>query len=379
MNDARSAAASAAFSACSDELQLRLLNAQLAYAAANSAYYRAALGGVGAFRQLRELRELPMMSEETIKTQGSRLSCVSAASVARIVSLLTSGTTDRPKRLFFTKNDLERTVAFFCEGMQWLTEPGMQVGIFFPGLSPDGLNDLLSRGLAAFNAKPVTYGPISDALRTAEALREASPEVLVGMPWQLRALAIALPQLRPHAVLLSADYVPETLRRFLRAQWCCPVLTHYGLTESGYGLAVQHPDAAGMYYRRSDFILEVIDPNSGAPLPYGEQGELVLTTLRREAMPLIRYRTGDLAVMTDKNKIARIPGRLGIADEFYQMQETLAPLPWLVDFTVGADAMLAHVTDRAPADCEQQLHALCGRKVHCEYSMCLFDAGKRIG
>ena len=362
----------------SDREQLQALNTQLAYAAAHSAYYRETLGAHSALRSLEELRTLPLTDENPIKTQGSRLSCVSAASVARIVSLRSSGTTDRPKRLFFTEGDLQRTMDFFCEGMQWMTAPGDRVGIFFPGEAPDGLNDLLSRGLAAFGAVPTRYGEVSDAAQTAERLRRDRPDVLVGMPWQIRALAIFIPELRPRSVLLSADFVPETLRVVIAERWRCPVLTHYGLTESGYGLAVQHPNADGMYYRCSDFYLEVIDPGTELPVPCGGEGELVLTTLRREAMPLVRYRTGDRAVMLDEKRIARIPGRIGIADEFYSLQETLAPLPWLVDYAEQDGGLIANVTAEAPEACEVLLAECTGKETTlCKRAGEILNGGKR--
>ena len=368
----------ASFTDVSDAAQLAALNAQLAYAASRSPYYREALAPLGTLRSLDGLRRAPFLTAEKLKTQGSRLSCVSAASIARIVSLRSSGTTDRPKRLFFTRGDLERTVDFFCEGMQWLSAPGDRVGVFFPAGSPDGICDLLCRGLERFGARPEAFGAIADAAASAEAVRRDAPDVLVGMPWQLRALALALPELRPKAVLLSADYVPQSLAAFIESVWRCPVAAHYGMTESGYGLAVQHPGAPGMYVRRSDFLLEVVDPASGAPLPFGAEGELVLTSLRREAMPLIRYRTGDRAVLADEKRIARVPGRLGIADEFYRMQERLAPLPWLTDYTQRADALCARLTPDAPADAEALLRERsgCGAVV-CERGSALFAAGKR--
>jgi phenylacetate-coenzyme A ligase PaaK-like adenylate-forming protein len=345
----------ASFTDVSDDEQGALLRAQLDYAAGHSPYYRAALGPFLPLSGADALRQLPFLTERELRAQGNRLVCVSAAEVARIVSLRSSGTVDAPKRLRFTRGDLQRTVDFFREGMQWLCGPGDRVGVFFPCAAPDGIGDLLCRALAAFGARPAAFGPVSDAAEAAARVRETAPDVLVGMPWQLRALALFLPALRPKAVLLSADYVPETLRRFLAARWQTEVVTHYGMTESGYGLAVQHPGVPGMYVRRSDFYLEIVDPASGAPLPYGTVGELVLTTLRREAMPLIRYRTGDLAVLSDQKKIARVPGRLGFADEFYRLQERLAPLPWLLDYVERDGALSAVVTAEAPPDAERRL------------------------
>lgn len=367
----------ASFTVVSDDEQLELLNAQLTYAAAHSPYHREVLGSAPQLTSLAQLRELPFMSVETLKAQGGRLSCVSAADVARIVSLRTSGTTEAPKRLFFTQGDLARTVDFFCEGMQWMSGRGDRVAIFFPGEGRDGLNDLLSRGLSAFGALPRVYGAVCDAAEMAALVAKECPNVMIGMPWQIRALAVCFPELRPETVLLSADYVPQSLCEFLEERWGCRALVHFGMTESGYGFAVQHPLQPGMYYRRSDFYAEIIDPQSGEPLPFGEVGELVFTTLRREAMPLIRYRTGDWAVMSDDKKIARIPGRIGNADGFYELQERLAPLPWLIDYAVKNGVMETHVTSNAPNDCAQQLALLSGCTVHCSVSMRMLVGGKR--
>ena len=56
--------------------------------------------------------------------------------------------------------------------------------------------------------------------------------------------------------------------------------------------------ADGLHVQEDHFLAEVIDPDSGGPVPAGEEGELVLTTLTKEALPLIRYRTGDLGSLT---------------------------------------------------------------------------------
>ena len=67
---------------------------------------------------------------------------------------------------------------------------------------------------------------------------------------------------------------------------------HYGSREIGLGGAVTCPAFCGMHLRENDMIAEIVDEH-GMVLPYGEWGELVLTTIQAEAMPLIRYRTGD--------------------------------------------------------------------------------------
>ena len=67
------------------------------------------------------------------------------------------------------------------------------------------------------------------------------------------------------------------------------------MTEMGLGGGVQCSARQGYHLREADLYFEIVDPHSGEPLPEGELGEVVFTTLTREGMPLIRYRTGDLS------------------------------------------------------------------------------------
>jgi hypothetical protein len=77
--------------------------------------------------------------------------------------------------------------------------------------------------------------------------------------------------------------------------WGCRVFNHYGMTEMGLGGGVECAALAGYHLREADLLFEVVDPESGEVLPEGEEGEVVFTTLTRRGMPLIRYRTGDIA------------------------------------------------------------------------------------
>ena len=77
--------------------------------------------------------------------------------------------------------------------------------------------------------------------------------------------------------------------------WRCRVNEHYGMTETALGGAVGCPVPGGYHIWASDLYYEIVDPDTGLPLPEGEEGETVVTTLMREAMPLIRYRTGDIS------------------------------------------------------------------------------------
>lgn len=343
-----------------EEERLRLLNSQISYARANSRAYATRLKNVPALYSFSELSSVPMLKEEDIRKEGTGLVCVSGAAVRRIVSARTSGTDGPVKRIFFTENDLERTKAFFEAGMGWMCRSGDRVAILLPNASPDGLSDLLAKALTRIGSKPVQYPVYQKDAEVAAGIIQQQPDVIVGYPWYVRFLSILYPQLRPKVVLLSADYVPTALKECINRAWGAKVLTHYGLTETGYGCAVEHPEGNGMYLRKQDLFAEIIDPKDEQVLQPGEKGELVLTTLRREAMPLIRYRTGDLAEMNLEGSITRIYGRLGERKEFYWEQEQFSELPWLYDYYKTKEGIIAEVTPEAPASAREIIQEICG-------------------
>lgn len=96
-------------------------------------------------------------------------------------------------------------------------------------------------------------------------------------------------------IFITMTNLPQSMIDYLAETWQCRVSTHYGLTESGWGLAVDCDVCSGYHYNEIDHIIEIVDPDTGAPLPYGEEGEVVLTNISRDCMPLVRYRTGDIA------------------------------------------------------------------------------------
>ncbi|MBQ7618398.1 MAG: phenylacetate--CoA ligase family protein, partial [Desulfovibrio sp.] len=123
------------------------------------------------------------------------------------------------------------------------------------------------------------------------------PHVLISSPQTLALLLEICPYgfHELEGVLSSADYLDPQLAQKIQTKWHCQLLNHYGLTEVCFGCAVECPAHHGMHLRALDLRLEIIDPQSKQPVPMGQVGEIVITTLRHTAMPLIRYRTGDIA------------------------------------------------------------------------------------
>jgi phenylacetate-coenzyme A ligase PaaK-like adenylate-forming protein len=275
--------------------QLDRLREALRYARERSSYYRRTLGGLdlAGIRSVKDLERLPFTGEEQLRNSPAELLCVSQQEVERIVTLKTSGTVGPPKRVFFSRDDMEATVAFFEYGMSAMVGAGQRAAVFMEGSRPDTVGDLLRRALGRIGVDTLIHGFIRDLGAAVETARRA--DCFIGMPVQMLQLCKEAPELRPAAALLSADYVPASIVETLERVWECPVLNHYGMTETGFGLGVQCLAREGCHLRDTDFLLEIVDPRTGEQLPQGEAGEVVISSLKLRAMPLVRYRTGDIS------------------------------------------------------------------------------------
>lgn len=284
---------------------------------------RQALRGAFYARHLREcdlditsvddLERLPFTTAEALRNWGDFL-CVSQGDVQRMVTLHTSGTTGQPKRLAFTDADLARTRDFFAVGMSQLVGAGQRLAVLLPGAErPDGVADLLRQALSAAGVEvlapppEVQVAPAADAGTCAEPgkalaqwLEQAKPHCLVAAPAQLALLLKHFPHRGPEGlagILTSAEPLDDALGLALRRAWQCEILDHYGLTETAYGCAVECPAHQGFHVRELDVLIEIVDISGRKVLAPGEEGEVVITTLQRQAMSLVRYRTGDVACL----------------------------------------------------------------------------------
>jgi phenylacetate-coenzyme A ligase PaaK-like adenylate-forming protein len=282
------------------QYQLRRLQETLAYARSHSPFYRALLAAFPhqPIQKLDDLLRLPFTTADDLCDQSLQFLCVSQSDVARVVTLQTWEA--RPKRLYFTDEDLELTVDFFHHGMSGIVQAGQKVLILMPGERPGSVGDLLARALARMGVQGIVHGLVQDPGRTVQKILEERVDCLVGIPVQVLSLArhSAGAQVPPgliKSVLLSSDYVAQTIVDEVAQVWGCSVFEHYGMTEMGLGGGVHCSAHEGYHLREADLFFEIIDPRTAQPVSEGEMGEVVFTTLTRRAMPLIRYRTGDLA------------------------------------------------------------------------------------
>ncbi len=334
--------------------QRLMLQETLAWARAKSSFYRKHLAGLSEreFRGLGDWCRIPFTTAEDIRQNPLHFLCVSQSEIKRVVTLHTSGTTGLPKRIYFTREDQELTVDFFHRGMSTLVGPGERVLILLPGERPGSVGDLLATGLQRLGASAVSHGPVQDYPQALQVMVREGIDALVGIPVQVLALARhSKRQAAPRSVLLSTDYVPDSIKKELHVIWGCEVYTHYGMTEMGFGGGVECEARQGYHMREADLYFEIVDPKTGKPLQDGERGEVVFTTLTRRGMPLIRYRTGDLSrfipepcpcgtvLKTMACLRGRIQGSVELAPgkvlTMADLDEALFPIEGLLDFSAA--------------------------------------------
>lgn len=283
--------------------RLDALRRTLHRAASLSRWYGRTLAGADLdLKSADDLRHLPFTTPDDLRDYREFL-CVPQGDVQRIVTLQTSGSTSVPKRIAFSENDLARTASFFATGMAQLVHSGQRLMVLLPGAQcPDGVTDLLRQALTPSGVDVVAGSPEATFESLRADLKRWHPECLVAAPHQLASLYAATEDdaFRSLAscvegIQSSGDILDPAVRDGLEVVLDCVVLDHYGMTETCFGGGVQCMARNGYHLRELDLFLEILDPVSGEPVPDGETGEIVLTTLNREAMPLIRYRTGDAA------------------------------------------------------------------------------------
>lgn len=267
----------------------------------NCPFYHERLAGVqtGAVHTPADLEHIPFTTADDLRSGPESFLCVSQDEVARAVTLASSGSNGPPKRLFFTAGDLERTIEFFQYGISPMLKEDETILAILPDSRPGGVGSLFSESISLIGGEtvlPVNPSYISTLLNL---LLDTQASCILGPAIQIHALArmleskgITINHVR--SVLLCWDVLPQASMQTISRVFGCEVFSHWGMTETCLGGGVDCRGGSGMHLREPDFFLEIINPATGKQVPDGHKGEIVLSTLSRRAMPLIRYRTGDV-------------------------------------------------------------------------------------
>jgi len=167
-----------------EQYQTEKLRQIIGYAQERSPFYRKLYENIdiSSLNSIDDIGGLPLIGAEDITRQGNQMVCLDQSQIKRIVTLTSSGSTSAPKRVFFSQDDLELTVDFFANGMATMTGEDERLMICMPCDKPDGIGDLLARGLERIGAKPYRYGAIFDYDDAAAVMQQLAPDCLVGIP-----------------------------------------------------------------------------------------------------------------------------------------------------------------------------------------------------
>ena len=213
-----------------------------------------------------------------------------------------SGTTGKPTTVGYTRADIgmwAEVMARSLAGAGTTDDDVVQVAYGY-GLFTGGLGAHYGAELIGASVIPISG---SNTQRQLMLMKDYGTTVLCATPsfvlylWDVaQQLEMDVTALPLRVGVLGAEPWSEAMRRDIEHKWNIKACDIYGLSEIiGPGVSCECVEAqAGLHICDDHFLPEIIDPETGEPLPDGEIGELVITTLTKEAMPLIRYRTGDI-------------------------------------------------------------------------------------
>jgi len=259
----------------------------------------------GALRSLDEVPELPFTLKEDFRdSYPFGLLAVPPEEVVRIH--MSSGTTGRPVVTGYTRSDLE----IWSECMERVLRAGgvgpadIVQNAYGYGLFTGGFGFHMGAERLGCTVVPTGSGVTQRQLMI---MRDLGTTVLACTPSYALVLAEALERDRAGAPpslrvgFFGAEPWSEGMRRQVQQGLDLEAFDIYGLTElGGPGVAVECSRHQGLHIFEDHFYAEAIDPGSGRPVPPGSEGELVLSSLRRQASPVIRYRTRDRTVLLDE-------------------------------------------------------------------------------
>lgn len=295
----------------------------------NVPFYREKFEALGLkpsdIQTLEDVQQLPFLQKKDLRAHYPfGLFAVDRSEIVRLHA--SSGTSGKPTVVGYTKNDVQmwsdlvaRAISLAGGKKGEILHNAYGYGLFTGGLGLHFGSEEL--GMATV---PVSGG---NTERQITLIEDFKPTVICGTPSYMLNIAerMELMGKDPRATsikygIFGAEPWSEEMRRTLEEKFDIKACDIYGLSEVlGPGIAMEcHEAQDGLHIAEDHFLVEVIDPETMQPVPDGEDGELVFTSLTKEAFPVIRYRTGDIASITHEPcacgrttaRMSRVKGRI---------------------------------------------------------------------
>lgn len=291
-----------------EALQLKRLQQVLQRVYHTVGFYRTAFDEAGVkpddIKSLADLSRLPFTTKQDLRDNYPfGLFAVPMSSVVRLHA--SSGTTGRSTVVGYTKRDIElwSELVARCFVAAGLNKNDIIQNAFGYGLFTGGLGIHYGAERLGASVVPMSGGNTKRQIMILQDFGPTAicctPSYALNLAEQGRAMGVDMRNLKLRVGIFGAEPWSDKIRDEIEKELGIMALNIYGLSEiMGPGVAMECTEGRnGMHIFEDHFLTEVIDPETGKPLPYGEKGELVFTTLTKEAFPLIRYRTRDITTL----------------------------------------------------------------------------------
>lgn len=307
------------------QLQLERLQSTLFRLSRNVPFYRRKFRELDfdpeELRSLEDLSKLPFTTKADLRDNYPYgMFAVPLREVVRLHS--SSGTTGKSVVVGYTRNDVKRWAKLAARVLTagGVTRDDVVQIAFNYGLFTGGFGFHYGAELLGASVIPSSSG---NTRRQIQIMQDYKTTALLCTPSYALHLAGSMEEagVNPNALdlkwgLFGAECWSETMRAEIQERLKITATDNYGLTEiMGPGVASECLERAGLHVNEDHFLAEVVDPETLTPAPLGEKGELVLTTLTKEAFPMLRFRTGDLTRL--------IPGACACGRTFLRMDRIL--------------------------------------------------------
>lgn len=319
-----------------EALQLKRLKETTARVYEKVPYYKKLFKSKGItprhIKTLKDVVMLPFTTREDLqKNYPDKLLTIKHHDTLRLHT--SSGTTGKPKAIFFTRNDIDVAANNIarCLTMTGVTKADVLQNMMSYGLFTGGLMMHYGAEKIGVLVIPSATGNTDRQLLLMEDFGTTSIHLTPSYALYLSDIfekkgPAFRKKLKLKRAYMGAEPYTEETKNKIEALLKVKVYNSYGLTEmNGPGVAFECGLQNGMHLWEDSYIMEIVDPKTDKQLPDGEIGELILTTLTREGMPIIRYRTRDLtAIIPEKCKCGRTHRRImrikGRADDMFIMR-----------------------------------------------------------
>lgn len=291
-----------------EEIQLEKLKWTVNHVYENQAHYRKKMDAAGVtpadIKTLGDIRKLPFITKEDLaECYPTGLWAVDRHDIVRVHA--SSGTTGKPKIAGYTRGDLDMwgECVARCLAMAGATpESTIQIAYGY-GLFTGGLGAHLGAETMGALVIPMSSGNTQKQLMFMQDMKSThlccTPSYALTLAEAAEKEGLKPEDLHLEGGIFGAEPWTEGMRYEIEKRLGLKAHDIYGLSEiMGPGVSASCDENAGMHIQDDYFFVEVIDPDTLEPVPDGERGELIITTIGKEGMPLVRYRTRDICHIT---------------------------------------------------------------------------------